>query len=393
MSPTKPSTASANSQRPKSSPKPSAIPRRVKTSNKLRKPLSTTLGSKSKRNVEHSSVLDDPTATVSTSTKSYFSKVGFCDKENMPARPRDTVARTSPTRGKTGISKKIAKYSPLKRSVLARVPLRELSEVEVFERDEATLGDVRRRRSGEHSGTYIEFDSHDAHLIANDTRGSSVSSSFTENTISSQSTAITEPDEDNGKFSVLRRTDSEESLRLKVEAIMAATAGIKTRSHTRKLSALRHQLVTPMKSKHPGVRNSISPVHSFTDSFIIDSPEMKTAPLSPSLKSIKSPVLAPRGGSPIYKPALSPKRPLRTGLGKKSANVILNEIEKSKPAPGEKKKIVISANDKPLKGKALGNSKPKAKKTGASSLRRAAGAARPAIASAMSGLENIRRMR
>ncbi|KAF8512468.1 hypothetical protein BDD12DRAFT_914849, partial [Trichophaea hybrida] len=215
MSPTKPSSSSAlqRLQRPVGSTT-SAIPRRTKTatsSTKSRKALPGGRGveSKLKPSGHNDSIFHDATATSRpTKVTSYFSSAvyGGENKENIPlsgiAQSRNSnprVAGTSPTKGKTGISKS-SKLSPssLMRSSLARRPLRELSEEEIFERDEATLGDLRRRRSGEHSGTYIEFDSHTAipvHALSNSERESSIASTSTTATYSSHSTNPTDLDD------------------------------------------------------------------------------------------------------------------------------------------------------------------------------------------------------
>jgi hypothetical protein len=252
------------------------------------------------------------------------------------------------------------------RSSLARRPLRELTEEEIFERDEATLGDLRRRRSGEHSGTYIEFDSHTAtpiHALSNSERESSIASTSTAATYSSQSTDPTDIDdgdeESNDKFRVLRRTDSEESLRLKVEAIMAATsAATSVSGTTKKFSTLRKKLQSPMKFKHSALRDEESFVFSGTSTPDFGSPERKS--LSPTKIS---PILSRQTTATIIK---SPVRPLRMGLGSKSTNTILKEASNASKQKGEKtKKIIISANND-----ALGNKKKTlSKKAGNSSLR------------------------
>ncbi|KAF8254009.1 hypothetical protein K440DRAFT_639800 [Wilcoxina mikolae CBS 423.85] len=407
MSPTKPSSSSAlqRLQRPVGST--ASIPRRTKTatsSTKSRKAPSGGRGveSKLKSSGHNDSIFHDATATSRPAkVTSYFSNAvyGGENKENIPlsgvAQSRNSnprVAGTSPTKGKTGISKS-SKLSPssLMRSSLARRPLRELSEEEIFERDEATLGDLRRRRSGEHSGTYIEFDSYTAipvHALSNSERESSIASTSTAATYSSQSTDPTDLDdgeESDGKFCVLRRTDSEESLRLKVEAIMAATSAATSSvsGTTKKFSTLRKKLQSPMKFKHPALRDEESFVFSGTSTPDFGSPERKA--LSPTKIS---PILSRQTAATIVK---SPVRPLRMGLGSKSANTILKEANNASKEKGEKgKKIIISANNDALENK----KKTLSKKAGNSSLRRAAGASRPAgISVAKSSLEGIRRMR
>lgn len=275
------------------------------------------------------------------------------------------------------------------RATLARRPLRELSEDEIFERDEAVLGDLRRRRSGEHSGTYIEFESHTAHVLPpKAARGSSVAStaSTAAGTCSSLSTAPTDADCDAAKFRVLHRSDSAESLRLKVEAIMAAAAAASSKTATtKKPPGLREKLQAPIKARHPALRSGNddeSFVFSGTTTPNLVSPE-RAAPLLASPAKM-SPVLARQTASPIAKSPGS-ARPLRMGLASRSANTILKEARQASQEKGAKK-VIISANNSDTLG---GKRKAVTRKAANNSLRRAAATS----STVKTGLEAIRRMR
>ena len=283
-----------------------------------------------------------------------------------------------------GISK-ASKLSPssVDRAALARRPLRELSEDEIFERDEAVLGDLRRRRSGEHSGTYIEFESHTAHVLPpKAARGSSVASTA--------STAPPDVDCDAAKVRVLHRSDSAESLRLKVEAIMAAAtaaaaATASSKTTTKRLPGLREKLQTPIKVRHPALRSGNdeeSFVFSGTTTPSLGSPE-RAAPLLTSPAKM-SPVLARQTASPIAKSPAG-ARPLRMGLASRSANTILKEARQASQEKGAKK-VIISANNSDTLG---GKRKAVARKAANNSLRRAAATS----STVKTGLEAIRRMR
>lgn len=211
-------------------------------------------------------------------------------------------------------------------------------------------------------------------------REASVLSSTTESTQTSAQTAITEPEpEPKEKIQVLRRTDSVESLQRKVEAIMAATAtstNTKATTKKRNLSHLRNKpLTAPHKLEHPAARSG-SPIQDSPDAFA------------------DSPILTRRSVSPISKALPSPQRSVRIGLGVKSVNALLKEATKAvKAETANGKKPVISASNAQSKTTVV-------KKTGISSLRRAAGTAtrtRPtattSVNSARSGLDAIRRMR
>ncbi|KAA8903605.1 hypothetical protein FN846DRAFT_54704 [Sphaerosporella brunnea] len=377
----------------------SSIPRRLRTTTataststttarKPKKPVTKT----NKSAVVKDSILTDWTAANKPAkVTSYFSFNE--DKENIPVVGRLTRSRVarlnarSQTRGKTGISKP-GKQSPttIGRSALARRPLRELTEDEVFERDEATLGDLRRRRSGEHSGTYVEFDTHTAGPLATVRESSIVSSSVTSNT-RSQSTAAAgvETEDSEEKFTVLRRTDSEESLRKKVEAIMAATSAA---SSTGNKPNLRKRPQT--KPKHPAVCDVAPP------STVSGTSTPDPYAISPSISPIKlsesptkaSPILARRSPA-ITKSLPSPVRTTRMGLGTKNANMILKEAELASKETVNGKKVIISSSNMDT---AAPKKKAMAKKSVTSSLRRAAGSA-TATTAAKTGLAGLSRMR
>lgn len=283
---------------------------------------------------------------------------------------------------------------------MGRVPLRELDTQEVFERDEAVLGDLRRRRSGEHSGTMVEVESTLAFpspSTSNALRATSISSSSTDN---SGSTAPTEWDEhtfaqEHETLRVLRRSDSEEALRLKLDAILASTSTGNKPSKGRVASRTARQ-----RSAHPAVHQA-SPAFSPYRSEV-------SAPSSPAKSYSTTPLRIRRSPSPIVKASPSPIRPLpRMGLGTKAINTILSEkklVATVEGKDGEKaKKVIITTSS--ATGEALKKKKVVTKKVGASSLRRAAGAtslapvrdpSRPPLSLSggrVTGLEGMRKMR
>ena len=274
----------------------------------------------------------------------------------------------------------VSKTSKLsKKSNAARVPLRELTEEEIFERDEATLGDLRRRRSGEHSGTYIEFDSHTWELVEAADLDAIVDAEDMESSVAAPDTTATTVD-DNGRIRVLRRTDSEESLRKKVEAIMAATTASTT---ARKPTMLRKKLFSPMKLKHPAVRGDTANV------------SLDRHSLSPSKQA---PILGRQSAATIGKSVPAPsQRSTRMGLGSKTANTILKEaISSSKenaPVSGTGKKIIISSANGTVELSSKQKMPVLGKKSVNNSLRRAAGSSRTNASGVKTGPETMRRMR
>lgn len=278
--------------------------------------------------------------------------------------------------------------SPSKKKVISRVPLRELNEQEVFERDEAVLGDLRRRRSGEHSGAIVEIES----TLAFPSPGTSnaIRGAFT-----SSSTDTTAPTEDWAEeLRGLRRSDSEEALRVKLDAILASTSAGGKASKSKAASKSTRQ-----RSAHPAVRQAspgFSPYRSDASNFT-----------SPAKSYVDSPLRVRRSPSPIAKCSPSPIRPLpRKGLANKAINTILSEkklVATIEGKDGEKAKKVI-INTSSATGNALKKKTIVTKKAGSSSLRRAAGAvatmakdpSRPALAlvgGRVTGLEGMRKMR
>jgi hypothetical protein len=259
-----------------------------------------------------------------------------------------------------GITKFPKSLAVLKKKTLSRVPLRELSDQEVFERDEAVLGDLRRRRSGEHG--VFEVESVLAQPSPNTARATSISSSSGTST-SSGSTAPTEvSDENDGKkFRVLKRSDSEEELRKKINQILENTTKHNPASNpAAKRKTTRSTRLSPMKPQHPAIRQ-VSPSIASSPGAVYS----VGSPFSSPLKlpnPTESPLRILRSPSPIVKPA-----PARVGLGMKAVNAVL--AEKKDIVISEKKKIVVSASVSVTKKKAV------TKKAGSSSLRRAAGVA------------------
>ncbi|TGZ81801.1 hypothetical protein EX30DRAFT_348213 [Ascodesmis nigricans] len=356
----------------------------TKTTNKSKAPTT--------RRKQHESVLNNPSNAANSNN--IFSNAArnqslSDDKENMPTSGTTRVLRSrvrpvSPTKGKTGVCKPSPATTRTRSS--RRVPLRELSDHEIFERDAATLGDLRRRRSGEHSGTYIEFETNHAPDVERAVPTVVIETTRASTTVVSEPIAPAEPVEmeplpavtrAKEKIQVLRRTSSVENLQRKVEAIMAATATTNNiKATTKKRPALRSKAVATPQKHHPAVRKA-SPG--------LDSPD----PFA------NSPILAPRTISPISKAPASPPRPARIGLGPKNVNVVLMEATKAgKPEAATIKKPILTASNAPTtRGTA-------AKKPAFNSLRRAAGSSarlRPTPAntvnSARTGLDAIRRMR
>lgn len=268
----------------------------------------------------------------------------------------------------------------------------------MFERDEAVLGDLRRRRSGEHGAFEIDSVLANPQVSANENgRATSVSSS-THGSTSSQSTAPTEvdgedDDNNNGKIRVLKRSDSEEELRAKINAILENTASAKPSANNklakRKGLLTKATRLSPMKASHPAVRQSPSPKKAYHSEAASSSPSVAYSSGSPFSSPLKasalpeSPLRILHSPSPIVKPA-----PVRTGLGNKAINTILQD----KSAADKGKKVIITSSNvsQPLKKKSI------AKKAGSSSLRRAAGSIRSTstISSVSSSrLDEMRKMR
>ncbi|CAZ79748.1 unnamed protein product [Tuber melanosporum] len=380
----------------------SSIPRLVKQATGTTKSWKPTADLASKTPLKKvPSLLQDESVNISPPKP--LSYTSGANKENVPvtiSQGRITYVGTSPSRQPTGISKlPKSSLAALKKKAKGRIPLRELSEQEVFERDEAVLGDLRRRRSGEHGAFEIDSVLANPQASANEgDRAISVSSSTTHGSVSSQSTAATEIDgegdgNNNGKIRVLKRSDSEEELRAKINAILENTASAKPSTNNkltkRKGLLTKATRLSPMKASHPAVRQSSpSPKKAYHSEAASSSPSAvysSGSPFSSPLKALtlpESPLRILRSPSPIAKPA-----PVRTGLGNKAINTILQD----KSADKEKKVIITSGNtNQPLKRKTI------TKKAGSSSLRRATGSIRSTstISSTNSSrLDEMRKMR
>lgn len=288
-----------------------------------------------------------------------------------------------------GVSK-LSKLS-FKKKVPFRVPLRELNEQEVYERDEAILGDLRRRRSGEHG--VFEVDSvlvGPSPPVGQAGRSASTRlSSDTNSSNASRSTVATEVNDDkesSGKIRVLKRSDSEEHLRAKINAILENTTASKSPSSKatrRKFPQTKPSRLSPVKLQHPAIRQS-SPSRSSHHSESLSSPEesFTGSPVSSPLR-IRDPPASPlrvlRSPSPISR--FAPPHVLRKGLGTKTTNTIPTG---KKPTTGDKPKKVIIATNSVLPKRTV------TKKPGNSTLRRAAG---PLISAATSRLDEMRKMR
>ncbi|RPA85316.1 hypothetical protein BJ508DRAFT_302983 [Ascobolus immersus RN42] len=90
----------------------------------------------------------------------HFNEI-ICDKENVPFHPsqiRDRPVIDENDYYELGSDGKKKKTKPLlnRKKTASRVPLRQLSNEEVFIRDEATIGDRRRRVSGDHFAVEID---------------------------------------------------------------------------------------------------------------------------------------------------------------------------------------------------------------------------------------------
>jgi hypothetical protein len=284
-------------------------------------------------------------------------------------------------------------------SKLARFPLRELTAHEIFERDEAVLGDQRYRRSGRHSGDYIEFTSHEVHphpdSVVDDADVDEIHESLADPLYNvgitiPRPSVPTELDYKSDGQTPAYKSNSEETMRLKVEAIIAAASSASSElpEPRKKALTLRKIFQTPVKA-HPAVRSftisaPISPVQPIGDlQLSCNSPEQHFQ----SSVTI-SPILARRSPSAIAKASPSPIRPVRMNLGIKNSNLIMNEIRKtSKEVAPNGKKVFISASN----GASDNIKKSLARKTGINSLKRAATSNR--ATGIKNGLESIRRMR
>lgn len=412
MSPTKPISAPVR----KMPSTGSSIPRLVKTTSKvsnksmtasssgtidpLKKKVSAKTSSTKSSGTNALSIFSDKTATLApTPTVSFFSDIAEANKENMPCEPpRSNVNRAnnnggSPIRLRSGISKNTSQKSAYKKKTFGykRIPLRELDTQEVFERDEAVLGDLRRRRSGEHSGAMIEVESilaHPSPNTANATTSRASSGKPSTADISGTVAAVEYYQDDSGD-------EREQEIRTKIEAILASSTSRDSKGKGKTLTKIILQ-----KSAHPAVRQTppgLSPYRSEA-----------SAPLSPEKSQVDSPLRIYRSPSP-RKVSPSPIRRSRgVGLGAKTINTILAEkklVATIEGKNGEKaKKVIITTSATTTD--MLKKKSSTTRKLGASSLRRAAGGAttlasardpsRPPLAltgGRVMGLEGMRNMR
>ncbi|KAI5851493.1 hypothetical protein DFP73DRAFT_157471 [Morchella snyderi] len=410
MSPTKPVSAPAR----KMPTTGSFIPRRVKTTSKvstksitssssttdpLKKKVPAKTSNTKSSSTKALSIFSDRTATLApTSTVSLFSNIAEANKENMPCGPsRSGVNRAnnnggSPIRLRSGISKNISQKSTHKKKTFGynRIPLRELDTQEVFERDEAVLGDLRRRRSGEHSGAMIEVESvlaYPSPNTANATAARASSSKHPATGITGTTTATEYYQDDSAD-------EREQEIRTKIDVIITSTSGDSKGRGKIMAKTIRH------RSAHPAVRQmspALSPYRSEA-----------SAPSSPVKSQIDSPLRIYRSPSP-RKASPSPiRRSQRIGLGTKAVNTLLAErklVATIEGKEGEKTKKVIITTSAATSG-ALKKKPSMTRKFGTSSLRRAAGGAttsasardpsRPPLAltgGRVMGLEGMRNMR
>ncbi|KAH8152072.1 uncharacterized protein LAJ45_04066 [Morchella importuna] len=386
MSPTKPVSAPVR----KMPTTGSFIPRRVKTTSKistksitssssttdpLKKKVPVKTSNIKSSNTKTLSIFSDKTTTLApTSTVSLFSNIAEANKENMPCGPlRSSVNRAnnnggSPIRLRSGISKNISQKSTHKKKTFGynRIPLRELDTQEVFERDEAVLGDLRRRRSGEHSGAMIEVESvlaYPSPNTANATTARASSSKYSATGVTVTTTAT-------GYYQDDSADEREQEIRTKLDVILASTSGDSKGKGKIITKAIRQ------RSVHPAVRQ-----------------------MSPALSPYRSEASAP--SSPVKSQVDSP---LRT----KAVNKLLAEkklVATVAGKEGEKTKKVIITTSAATSG-ALKKKSSTTRKVGTSSLRRAAGGAttstsardpsRPPLAltgGRVMGLEGMRNMR
>ncbi|KAF8439521.1 hypothetical protein BGX38DRAFT_1144725 [Terfezia claveryi] len=358
--------------------------------------------------------------TVSSSTRVLRSSLSRtptgANKENYPILPRpgflSRANPISPSRmKKDGVGKKPFGKSRVQRA--KRQPLRELTEAEVFERDEAVMGDLRRRRvSGENYlldslGDSVIFDSFLAHETARPEAAESSSPNVPEET------EVDKPAEPESplvvykpkieKFKVLRHSDSEERLTASMESIIAAAQ--KTVVDSAKRPRTRAALA---KKQHPAVRTSLDSIENYSPDIMLRSAENSvTKPARTRATRQSSPFSGTKHFAGVSKvqPSPSPLKVSRVGLGAKSANtayVMKKVFEGGKLS--EKGKMVLKDTTAAAPTKAVTRKKSvtttttttKETKVTArkanSSLKRAAGVT-AGVSSARVGLAGIGRMR
>ncbi|KAI5810293.1 hypothetical protein DFH27DRAFT_598117 [Peziza echinospora] len=375
------------------------------------------------------------------------------DKENFPTGGRGVVGgrgngrELNRPKGKDGVQKKAFGGKGVGGVLQARSrrqPLRELTEAEVFERDEAVIGDLRRRRvSGENhivdaqAGSMVEIDTvwahepihHDENAAADgedaddDAMGGG---DHHQNQQVDPETPVPAP-RPIERFQVLRRSDSEERLRSTLEAIVlkAPTTAAAAAGRPRTRAAL-----ATKRMSHPATRTSTGSMYSLDGGSII----LHSAEASPAMLGVPSPKKHYAGVSKLQA-SPSPLKGMmgmgggvgvggnaRVGLGAKSVNTalvvkrvlgeakngngngngsgkisVLKEkaggagamLEKAeKPVGGTKKRGALMAKEGPAAGgNAMGT------KAKSSSLKRAAGGMGGGMGTARAGLAGIGRMR
>lgn len=295
-----------------------------------------------------------------------------------------------------------------------RQPLRELTEAEVFERDEAVMGDLRRRRaSGENYvvdslGDSVIFDS----VLAHETTHPEATESSSD---VPEETQVDEPAEPEPsplvvykpkieKFKVLRRSDSEERLTASMESIIAATQ--KTVVDSAKRPRTRAALA---KKQHPAVRTSLDSIENHSPDVMLRSAENSvTKPARTRATRQSSPFSGTKHFAGVSKvqPSPSPLKVGRVGLGAKSTNTayVMKKVLEEGGKLSEKGKLVLkdtatAASTKVVtKKKSLAITTTTTKETRVtarranSSLKRAAGVT-AGVSSARVGLAGIGRMR
>ncbi|KAF8425875.1 hypothetical protein EV426DRAFT_572900 [Tirmania nivea] len=361
--------------------------------------------------------------TVSSSTRVLRSSLSRtptgANKENYPILPRpgflSRANPISPSRmKKDGIGKKPFGKSRVQRA--KRQPLRELTEAEVFERDEAVMGDLRRRRvSGENYvvdslGDSVIFDS----VLAHETVPPEVTESSSSDV--PEEIQVDEPAEAESplvvykpkieKFKVLRRSDSEERLTASMESIIAAAQ--KTVVDSAKRPRTRAALA---KKQHPAVRTSLDSIENHSPDVMLRSAENSAIkPARARATRQSSPFSGTKTFAGVSKaqPSPSPLKVGRVGLGAKSANTayVMKKVLEEGGKVLEKGKMVLKDDAAAASTKVVTKKKSVVATTTTtttketkittrranSSLKRAAGVT-AGVNSARAGLAGIGRMR
>lgn len=313
---------------------------------------------------------------------------------------------------KDGVGKKPFGKSRVQRA--KRQPLRELTEAEVFERDEAVMGDLRRRRvSGENYlvnglGDSVIFDSFLAHETAHPEAAESSSPNVPgETEVGEQAEpesplVVYKPKIE--RFKVLRHSDSEERLTASMESIIAAAQ--KTVVDSAKRPRTRAALA---KKQHPAVRTSLDSIDNNSPDVMLRSAENSVIKPARTRATRQS---SPFSGTKIFagvskvQPSPSPIKVSRVGLGAKSANTayVMKKVFEEGGKLSEKGKIVLKDTTAAVPTKAVPKKKSVATTTSTtketkvtarkanSSLKRAAGVT-AGVSSARVGLAGIGRMR